>query len=100
MGDTAGDLLGFGGERWEVDPLGSSGEEGGDPSEHVPLDANVVESFDQHVVGYGVEACREVKEDQSCCFSLVEEGSDVVGGRDQVGFSALIAAIAGLGGIE
>lgn len=41
----------------EVDPLGSSGEEGGDPSERVPMDADVVESFDQRMVGYSVKGC-------------------------------------------
>lgn len=81
-----------------MDPLGSFGEEGGDPSEHFPLDADVVESFDQRVVEYSVKGSREVGKDQSCCFFLAGEGLDVVGGCDQGGFGAVIAAETGFGG--
>ena len=68
---TTGDILRLQGIWREDDLLSSSCEVGGDPPEGCPLDSELVKSVDQCVVGYGVECCGEVQEDEGYCFSLV-----------------------------
>lgn len=48
-----------------------------------------MQSLDGRVVGYGVESCREVEEDQGRQFSSVEEGVDV-SGSDPGGLNAVV----------
>lgn len=45
MWNSADDLSGLRGEKWDTDPLGSAGEERGDPFKGVSLDLKVVGLF-------------------------------------------------------
>lgn len=51
-------------------------------------------------MGDCIEGSQEVQLHEGCCFALVEEGVDVVGGGKVFGLGAVVASEAGLGDVQ